>query len=188
MVMVFGLGNEYTMALNLILTQVLKMIFSKINENVCIMLIILTCGLLGLNKFGYGLNFNIYTKYSVFFIGKEIGNKQEYSNNIAIINHYLINVCKINNIGYITDISMTVNDVTSYNIYNNIYLNINRSTNATGVMVKYTLWSYSDIITDFLNYIEQEYKPVFENHIILVPTMTLVIMILLKIEQLLRQN
>jgi ATP-dependent 26S proteasome regulatory subunit len=169
-VLLFGLGNEYTVALNLILTQLLKLSFEKINDAVCVMLILTCFIIIGMYKFGFKLNINLFEKKIIELTGIEPDgdDKLIYSNKINIINHYLINITKIKNIRYHNDAIILINNLINYNIYKNIYLNITRVKRENGTLVTYKLWSYTDNIDLFIKELEDTLKNVTNSQIILI--------------------
>lgn len=161
-VLIFGLGNEYTVALNLILTQILKLLFLNINDLICIVLLTVCFIAYALKHFGY-TNYlkiiNIYEKKIIILYGIETENTVFYSNKINLINYYLINIVKVNNICFQNDVTILINDCSNLKIHNNIYLNIARYASKTNdIKVRYVLWSYKDDINTFLNYLEDTYK------------------------------
>jgi hypothetical protein len=168
-VLILGLGNEYTVALNLILTQLLKLFFSNINDVGCIIFLLTIFIFVGMFKFGFKINYKIFNKNIVVLtaIENDTDNKNHYSNKINMINYYLLNILKINNIRYCNDMTILVNDLTNYKIHDNIYLTIIRKietyNNKSFVLVNYTLWSYHENIVDFIDLIENTYKNKINN-------------------------
>ena len=171
----FGLGNEYTAALNIILTQSMKLFFAHINDTVCMAMIVVVAGLFGLKHLGldFRLDSFLAEKNIVVLNGMENvkENKLFYSNKINLINQYLIQERKLRNVCYHNDITVSINNIKQYKIYKNIYLDIKRGNNAgtDGLSaVTYRLWSYKDNIEDFLSYLQTTYKVITRSEITLI--------------------
>ena len=102
LIQILGLGNEYNIAFNMILTELLKITTGSLNDNI-LLLITLSIAIVFISyKFGYSPNINLWTKNIVVLKGKETYNGNgitiEYCNKILALNNYLLNVKNIKNI------------------------------------------------------------------------------------------
>jgi len=127
---IFGFGNEYNMAINLILSELLKITTRTFNDIILIaMTFLIAIGIIGY-QYGFRFNINLFEKNIIRFIGKEISNNTgltlEYCDKILIINDYLLNIKKIKNITYVDDINIIINDIFNYKITPQINLSITR--------------------------------------------------------------
>ena len=176
---VFGLGNEYNIVFNMIVSELLKISSETFSDVIWIIItfviIICMCGY----KFGFLKNLNIFSKNTIIITGKEINNigetNIEYCDKILAMNNYLINVKKYKNITYLNDVNIIINETNNYKLANDIYLTITRiySQNSNkdsqdGKIVKYELWSYNKDIEQFINFVVDEYKKISNSEITLI--------------------
>jgi len=173
LIQLLGLGNEYNIAFNMIITELLKITTCTLNDNILLLItssiIIVYIGY----KFGFSPNINLWTKNVIILKAKEIYNVNgfsiEYSNKILSLNNYLLNVKNIKNITYIDDINIIINSIINYKLTTKIFLNINRTKNDNGICyVTYELVSYTQDIDKFITYIVNEYKKDSDSQIMLI--------------------
>ncbi len=164
LIQIYGLGNEYNVAFNLILTEVLKMCTLHLTELMWILLILLILLILTLKKIGFVYDFNFWETNMVILNGKEIessnSNTIEYCNKIKSINRFLLEELKIKNITYTSNSNILINNVKDFKVSPNINLTITRTGNQGDQQrtVSYTFWSYKENINLFLNEIIKKYK------------------------------
>lgn len=172
LIQIFGLGNEYNIAFNMILTELLKITTSTFNDTVLLfitgMIIIVFVGY----KFGFSPNISIWNKNIITLKGKETTNVNgctvEYCDKIQALNNYLLNVKQIKNITYIDDINIIINDISNYKLTPLIFLNIIRTKNDGGIIfVSYELVSYTEDIFMFIEKIINEHKNNLNSQIML---------------------
>jgi len=99
LIQLYGLGNEYNVAFNLILTEVLKMCTLHFSETMWFTVMGIIIVILTLKKIGFTYTFNFWDVNSVIIVGKEIdssnGKTLDYCNKIKSINKYLLGELKI---------------------------------------------------------------------------------------------
>ena len=164
LIQIYGLGNEYNVAFNLILTEVLKICTLNLNEITWILIFSLIIVFFTLKKIGFAYEFNFWETNIVIINGKEIetpnSKSLEYCNKIQCLNKYLLEEVKIKNITYVNNTNITINNIKDYKISPNINLTITR-TGTPGEQVRivtYNLWSYKEPIEKFLDGIVEKYK------------------------------
>ena len=173
LIQVFGIGNEYNIAFNMILTELLKITTGTFNDTVLLFITSLIVIVFAGYKFGFCHNINLWTENIIALKGKEINSTNgfaiEYCDKILALNNYLLNVKNIKNITYVDDINIIINDITNYKLTPKIFLNINRTKN-DGVIssVTYKLVSYSEDIDKFIAHIINDYKKEFDSQILLI--------------------
>lgn len=153
---IYGLGNEYNIVFNLIISELLKITTQTLNDNILIT-ITLIIGLIILGyKYGFTIKINLFEKKIIKIIGHEIhtdtGFTMEYCNKIKTLNNYLLNTLKISNITYVDDVNIIINE-SNYVITPKINLSIKRNDkpiNKNKIIVIYELTSYSSNIDDFI--------------------------------------
>lgn len=173
LIQVFGIGNEYNIAFNMILTELLKIATGTFNDTMLLFITSLIVIVFAGYKFGFSPNINLWTKNIIVLKGKEISNANgftiEYCDKILALNNYLLNVKNIKNITYVDDINIIINDITNYKLTPKIFLNINRTKNDGGISnVSYELVSYSDDIGKFITHIINDYKKELDSQILLI--------------------
>lgn len=170
-----GLGNEYNIALNFILTELLKIITQTLNDKILIGITIgIICIFIGY-KYGIGININLFEKNIIKLLGKESYGSNDlssttidYCEKILSINDYLLKEKKIKNITFINGVDVIINDVSNYKLFSNINLTIRRQNNQNLTTVTYELSSYSMDIENFLNKLVSEYKKLSKSEITLI--------------------
>ena len=172
-IQLYGLGNEYSVPLNLILTELLKISTLNFNDTIWLISVFVIFVCLSCIKFGLLTNFNFFDKNTICIYGKETetptGKILVYCDKIEAINNYLINIKKYNNITFVNDYNIIINNVNNYYISKNIYLTITRVSNDQQSKVTYTLWSYyNNILNDFLEKILTEHKYKNKNELVLI--------------------
>ncbi len=166
-----GLGNEYNLALNLILTEIIKIFLNNMNDILCFILFISIGLILVSYKLGYNFNINIFETNKIILTGIEKQNETIYDDTIKCINDYLIEVKKINNVTFKNNMVL-INDITNFNINEKIYLTIQRQINSTSpettYIIKYIFISYNQNINEFINKIYDDYKNKFNSELLIV--------------------
>lgn len=172
LIQIYGLGNEYSMPLNLILTEILRSSSQNINDNIWIIIIIIVFIILTCLKFGLLTDISIWNKNVICIYGKEletqIGKTLVYCDKIESINNYLINNKNFNNITIVNNYNIMINNINDYKIKNNIYLTVTRVANDQQTKVLYTLWSYKEDLNVFLNNLLSEHKYKNKNELVLI--------------------
>lgn len=173
LIQILGLGNEYNIAFNMILTELLKITTCTFNDTVLItitmMIVIVFVGY----KFGFSPNINLWTKNVIILKAKECFNSNgytvDYCDKIQALNNYLLNVKNIKNVTFIDDINIIINDVSNYKLTPKIYLNIIRDKKNDGGVntVSYELVSYTEDIFKFIEKIINEHKNNLNSQIVL---------------------
>ncbi len=174
LIQIYGLGNEYNVAFNLILTEVLKICTLHLNEITWILIFGIIIVFFTLKKIGFAYEFNFWETNIVVINGKEIETPNskalEYCNKIQCLNKYLLEEVKIKNITYVNNTNITINNIKDYKISPNINLTITR-TGTPGEQVRivtYTLWSYKEPIEKFLDGIVEKYKSTTNYEMVLI--------------------
>lgn len=173
LIQVFGLGNEYNIVFNMILSELLKISTNTFSDGIWIFITFaFIIGMIGY-KFGFVINFNLFDKNQIVLTGKEANNSMEttlnYCDKILALNHYLINVKNIKNITYINDVSVIINNISNFKLHDGIYLNISRANlNDNCKLTSYTIWSYNKDIEKFINNLVQNYKTITNSEITLI--------------------
>ncbi len=156
----YGLGNEYNMAFNLILTEILKIGTINLNEIIWFMILTGVFIFLTLHKMNFTYNINMWNKNIIKICGKELYNdntiKLQYCKRIKLLNKYLLSELRMKNITYVNDIDIIINPINNYKLKSNIYLNIERD--ITNNIVTYTLWSYNESLDDFIDILSKKYN------------------------------
>jgi hypothetical protein len=165
LIQILGLGNEYNIAFNMILTELLKITTGTLNDNILLFITSVIVIVFVGYKFGFSLNINLWTKNVIILRGKEFYNANgftiEYCNKISALNNYLLDVKNIKNITYVDDINIIINTMSNYKLTPKIYLNIIRTKNDGGIYyVSYELISYTEDINKFITHIVNEYKKI----------------------------
>jgi hypothetical protein len=173
LIQAFGLGNEYNIVLNMIISELLKISTNLLNDSIWIGITILIGLFLIGYKLGFTLDFNLFDKNVVILIGKEIINSSEtnivYSDKILALNDYLVKKNQIKNITWINDAVITINPLSNHKLFENIFLDITRTyPNDNCKMVSYKIWSYSKDINKFLEKLVQDYKSMTNSEITLI--------------------
>ena len=173
LIQILGLGNEYNIAFNMILTELLKITTGTFNDNILLMITLSIVIVFIGYKFGFSPNINFWTKNIIMLKGKEIYNANgftiEYCNKILALNNYLLDVKNIKNITYVDDINIIINDIANYKLTKKIFLNINRTKSDGGIYyVSYELVSYTEDIYKFITHIVNEYKKDSDSQILLI--------------------
>ena len=164
LIQLYGLGNEYNVAFNLILTEVLKMCTLHFSETMWFTVMGIIIVILTLKKIGFTYSFNFWDVNSVIIVGKEIdssnGKTLDYCNKIKSINKYLLGELKIKNITYVNNTNIIINCVKDLKIANGINLTISRSGNSTDSnrTVTYTLWTYKENLEEFVKNLLNKYN------------------------------
>ena len=173
LIQVFGLGNEYNIVFNMILSELLKISTNTFSDIIwiCITFTFIIC-MIGY-KFGFVINLNLFDKNQIILTGKEVNNSIEttlnYCDKILALNHYLINDKNIKNITYINDASVIVNNISNFKLFDGIYLSISRiNLNDNCKLTSYTIWSYNKDIEKFINNLVQNYKTITNSEITLI--------------------
>ena len=172
-IQIFGLGNEYNIVFNMILSELLKISASTFSDFIW-MCVVMICFIIMIGyKFGLNINLNLFEKNQVILTGKEVNNSVEttlnYCDKILALNHYLINDKKIKNITYINDVSILINNVTNYKLCDKIYLNITRTyLNDNCKLTSYIIWSYNEDIEKFINCLVKKYENITNSEITLI--------------------
>lgn len=175
LVLISGLGPEYNMISNLLLTEILKMFTKVIDKNSFIGIFIILVIILISKKYFYIFNFNLWEKYSIYICGIESYNSNgitiQYCDKILAINHYLINNKNYKNITFMNNIDISINNINNYKLEDNIFLTINRN-NINGdnnsKIVNYLIWSYNDNIDKFIDKLIFNYKNININKLVLI--------------------
>ncbi len=174
LIQIYGLGNEYNVAFNLILTEVLKICTLNLTELTWIIIFSIIILFFTLKKIGFAYEFNFWETNIVIINGKEIetpnSKSLEYCNKIQCLNKYLLEEVKIKNITYVNNTNITINNIKDYKISPNINLTITR-TGTPGEQVRivtYTLWSYKENIEKFLDGIVEKYKSTTNYEMVLI--------------------
>lgn len=173
LIKILGLGNEYNIVFNMILTELLKITTGTLNDKILLFITsIIVIVLIGY-KFGFCLNINLWTKNVIILRGKEFYNGNgftiEYCNKILALNNYLLHVKNIKNITYVDDINIIMNDIQNYNLTPKIFLNIDRKKSDNNVYyISYKLISYTEDINKFITHIVDEYKKDSDSQILLI--------------------
>lgn len=174
LIQIIGIGNEYNIAFNMILTELLKITTSTLNDTILLFITLVIAIIIVGHKFGFNFNINFWTKNIIIITGKEIYNKSdftiEYCDKILALNNYLLNKKNIINITYIDDIHIAINNLKNLQLTSQISLNIYRTQTKddTVTKVSYELVSYTADIDKFINYIIKEYKKDLNTQIILI--------------------
>ncbi len=164
LIQIYGLGNEYNVAFNLILTELLKLCTGNLTVMAWISIMVMVLIFLTLKKVGFVYEFNFWETNVVIINGKEIETSNskslEYCNKIQSLNKYLLEEVKIKNITYVNNTNITINNIKDYKISSNINLTITRTGNPGEQVriVTYTLWSYKANIEQFITEILEKYK------------------------------
>ncbi len=174
LIQIYGLGNEYNVAFNLILTEVLKICTLNLTELTWIIIFSIIILFFTLKKIGFAYEFNFWETNIVIINGKEIetpnSKSLEYCNKIQCLNKYLLEEVKIKNITYVNNTNITINNIKDFKISPNINLTITR-TGTPGEQVRivtYTLWSYKENIEKFLDGIVEKYKSTTNYEMVLI--------------------
>lgn len=176
LIQMLGVGNEYNIVFNIILTELLKITTGTFNDYILLFITSVVVIVIIGYKFGFSPNINLWTKNIIILKGNETCNANgltiEYCDKILAINNYLLNVKNIKNITYIDDINIIINDTKNYKLTPKIYLNINRTKNdsiVSGVLcVSYEFVSYNEDIEKFITHIVNEYKKDVDSQILLI--------------------
>ncbi len=174
LIQLYGLGNEYNVAFNLILTEILKTCTIHLSEVMWILLILVILIILTLKKIGFVYNFNFWETNMIVLNGKELeslnSSTVEYSNKIKSINRFLLEELKIKNITYTTNSNILINNIKDFKVSPNINLTITRTGNPGDQQrtVTYTLWSYNENINLFLDKIIKKYKSSTNHELVLI--------------------
>lgn len=177
LIQISGLGNEYNIVFNLILTELLKISTTTFNDTILIgITLIIAIAFIGY-KYGYTFKINLFEKNVIQIVGKEMhnttGSTVIYCDKILTINNYLLNVKKIKNITYVNDVDITINDMYNYQLTSKINLNIKRHNiarddNSNTANVIYELSSYNSDIEKFISELSLTYKNSFISKITLI--------------------
>ncbi len=174
LIQIYGLGNEYNVAFNLILTELLKLCTGNLTVIAWISIMVIVLIFLTLKKIGFVYEFNFWETNVVIINGKEIetpnSKSLEYCNKIQSLNKYLLEEVKIKNITYVNNTNITINNIKDYKISSNINLTITRTGNPGDQVriVTYTLWSYKANIEQFITEILEKYKSTTNYEMILI--------------------
>ncbi len=174
LIQIYGLGNEYNVAFNLILTELLKLCTGNLTVIAWISIMVMVLIFLTLKKIGFVYEFNFWETNVVIINGKEIetpnSKSLEYCNKIQSLNKYLLEEVKIKNITYVNNTNITINNIKDYKISSNINLTITRTGNPGDQVriVTYTLWSYKANIEQFITEILEKYKSTTNYEMILI--------------------
>jgi hypothetical protein len=173
LIQIFGLGNEYNIVFNMILSELLKITTNTFSDNIwfIITLVCIIC-MLGY-KFGFTINFNLFDKNEIIIVGKEINNfketKLDYCDKILALNYYLINVKNIKNITYINDVSLIINNISNFKLSDGIYLSIFRKKLGDEcILTSYSILYYNNDIEKFIDTIVKNYKTITNSEITLI--------------------
>ncbi len=174
LIQIYGLGNEYNVAFNLILTELLKLCTGNLTVIAWISIMVMVLIFLTLKKIGFVYEFNFWETNVVIINGKEIetpnSKSLEYCNKIQSLNKYLLEEVKIKNITYVNNTNITINNIKDYKISSNINLTITRTGNPGDQVriVTYTLWSYKANIEQFITEILEKYKSTTNYEMVLI--------------------
>lgn len=176
LIQIYGLGNEYNIVFNLIITELLKITTTTFNDNTLLFITFLLLLLFVVYKNGYTFNINLFERNIIILKGTEILGQNsttlEYCDKIFAINDYLLQKKKIKNISYIDDVNIIVNNISNFKLDSKIILNIKRNNvmtnNAQYNYVYYELISYYPCIDDFIDKVIIEYKKKINSQITLI--------------------
>lgn len=172
LIQILGLGNEYNIAFNMILTELLKITTGTFSDTVLLLITMMIIIVFIGYKFGLNPNISLWTKNIIVLKGKECSNVNgytvEYCEKIQALNNYLLYVKQIKNITYIDDINIIINDISNYKLTPQLYLNICRTKNDDETtFVSYELVSYAEDIFKFIEKIIKDHKKNLNSQIVL---------------------
>ena len=148
----FSLGNEYTMAINMILTETLKFLSFYLTDSISMILVTIVTIIMLLKSFGINIiNFNnlIKTCNSITVIGSEKVSNGEisviYSKAFKSVNLMLIKKYGIKKLRYLNDFDfdILVDDCSNFKLENDLHVTVKRETKESIQRVAITLMSYS---------------------------------------------
>ncbi len=140
----YGLGNEYNIISNIIITEILKITTPLITIKIIIIIILIFILLTILYYSGIGINLHFFEKHSIII--KHDSNI--YCDKVSALNNYLLKNKDIKNIIYNTITNdYYIDTLKDYKIDNDIFLTITRNNNNA----IYNLYSYKKSPTIFLN-------------------------------------
>ncbi len=152
-----SLGNEYSMAINMIIGEFIKYYITGIKDEYAIFIIIIYIVLFLLYKFNIVnlSSFCIREPNVTVLYGKEFYDKDkvsyDYNTSLLALNYYLINKYGVKNIRLFNKDSKIIENIENYKITNKIILSVKREKNDNITIVNYKLYSYSENLDNFIN-------------------------------------
>ena len=172
----YSIGNEYSILITLILTELSKNILTNSSEILIYVIFFIFALCSTISKMGLGFKIKLFNsdKNIIKLIGKEDYSQSNacifYCNKILNLNNFLLYDKKIKNVLYVNDTTVLINDIIDFELEKDIYLTINRPPvhEKQSISVTYLLWSYKKNIDEFLQKINNVSLEKEETFVILV--------------------
>jgi ATP-dependent 26S proteasome regulatory subunit len=162
-IQILKLGNEYNLLFTIIMTELIHFINDSCYDIVLFIIIILGLVFLISIQLNLKINIKMFQLKSITLEGKEIISTEQseiiYSEKIIALNYYLLYHCNIDNITYLNDSQIMINNIYGFKLMNSIYLDITRiKLENHSYIVKYKIWSYNQELTNCLDKIMEFFK------------------------------
>jgi hypothetical protein len=167
----YGLGNEYSIIANIVLSHLLKITMTNMNDLQTVILLGISVAVFIAYKSNWLSKVNFFEKKQIILHGFEQTNRSNiYSSKILAINNYLIHEKKIANLIHTSDTNVTIGHLIKYELTSGIYLDVGRFTSENNgfVKVQYIIWSYYNGIDAFLTEIYNKYKNNYTSEMVLI--------------------